>query len=73
MLEGILADIEIKYRPSDENDELLENIDVSMSHIESKESKNFLYEEAKTESLDRWNLEKPTNWTQVSNSATIYQ
>ena len=41
LLEDISAEIEIEYRPSEENDELLDNNDVSMSHI------NFLYEEAK--------------------------
>lgn len=51
LLEGILAEIEIKYRPFKENDELLDNIDVSISQIESKESKNFLYEEAKQNHL----------------------
>ena len=39
--EDISAEIEIEYRPSQENDELLDKNDVSMSHI------NFLYEEAK--------------------------
>ena len=37
--------MEIEYRPSEENDELLDNNDVSMSHI------NFLYEEAKQNHL----------------------
>ena len=41
LLEDISAEIEIKYRPSEENDELLDNNDVSMSHL------NFLYEKAK--------------------------
>ena len=40
MLEDISAEIEIEYRPSEENDELLDNNDVSIS------PKNFLYEEA---------------------------
>ena len=41
MLEDISAEIEIKYRPSKENDKIINNNDVSMSHI------HFLYEEAK--------------------------
>ena len=41
LLEDILAEIEIEYRPSEEND----NNDVSISHI------NFLYEEAKRNHL----------------------
>ena len=41
LLEDISAEIEIEYRPSEEND----NNDVSMSHI------NFLYEEAKRNHL----------------------
>ena len=40
LLEDISAEIEIEYRPSEENDELLDNNDVSIS------PKNFLYEEA---------------------------
>ena len=45
MLEDISAEIETEYRPSEENDKLLDNKDVSMSHI------NFLYEEAKRNHL----------------------
>ena len=45
MLEDISAEIETEYRPSEENDKLLDNNDVSMSHI------NFLYEEAKRNQL----------------------
>ena len=45
LLEDISADIQIKYRTSEENDELLDNNAVSMSHI------NFLYEEAKRNHL----------------------
>ena len=45
LLEDISAEIEIKYRPSEENDELLDNNDVSMSHL------NFLYEKAKQDYL----------------------
>ena len=41
LLEDISAEIEIEYRPSEENDELLDNNDVSMSRI------TVLYEEAK--------------------------
>ena len=43
--EDISAEIEIEYRPSEENDELLDNNDVSMSHM------NLLYEEAKQNHL----------------------
>ena len=39
------AEIEIEYRHSEENDELLDNNDVSMSHI------NFLHEEGKRNHL----------------------
>ena len=45
LLEDISAEIETEYRPSEENDKLLDNKDVSMSHI------NFLYEEAKRNHL----------------------
>ena len=45
LLEDISAEIETEYRPSEENDKLLDNNDVSMSHI------NFLYEEAKRNQL----------------------
>ena len=45
LLEDISADIQIEYRTSEENDELLDNNAVSMSHI------NFLYEEAKRNHL----------------------
>ena len=45
LLEDISAEIEIEYRPSEGNDELLNNNDVSMSHI------NFLYDEAKRNHL----------------------
>ena len=47
LLEDISAEIEIEieYRPSEENDELLDNNDVLMSHI------NFLYEEVKRNNL----------------------
>ena len=45
LLEDISAEIEIEYRPSEENDEHLDNNDVSYSHI------NFLYEEAKRNHL----------------------
>ena len=41
LLQDISAEIEIEYRPSEENYELLDNNDVSISHI------NFLYEKAK--------------------------
>ena len=37
----------MEYRPSEENDKLLDNNDVSMSNI------NFLYEENKTKSIER--------------------
>ena len=47
LLGDISAEIEIEYRPSEENDELLDNNDISMSHM------NFLYEEAKRKALDR--------------------
>ena len=47
LLEDISAEIEIEYRPSEENNELLDNNDISMSHM------NFLYEEAKRKALDR--------------------
>ena len=46
LLEDISPEIEIEYRPSEENDKLFDNNDVSMSHI------NFLCEEA-LKSLDR--------------------
>ena len=46
LLEDISAKIDIEYRPSEENDELLDNNDVSMSHI------NFLYEGAKRNHLN---------------------
>ena len=45
LLEDILAETEIEYRPSEENDELLDSNDFSMSHI------NFLYEKAKPNHL----------------------
>ena len=45
LLEDISAEIETECRPSEENDKLLDNKDVSMSHI------NFLYEEAKRNHL----------------------
>ena len=45
LLEDISADIQIEHRTSEENDELLDNNAVSMSHI------NFLYEEAKRNHL----------------------
>ena len=45
LLEHISAEIEIEYRPSVENNKLLDNTDVSVSHI------NFLYEEAKRNHL----------------------
>ena len=45
LLQDISAEIETEYRPSEENDKLLDNKDVSMSHI------NFLYEEAKRNHL----------------------
>ena len=45
LLEDISAEIEIEDRPSEENDELLDNIGFSMSH------KNFLNEEAKRNHL----------------------
>ena len=45
-MEDISAEIEIEYRTSEENDELLDNNDVSVSHIN-----NFLYEEAKRNHL----------------------
>ena len=45
LLEDISAEIEIEYRPSEENEELLDNNDVSMSYI------NFLYEKAKRNHL----------------------
>ena len=45
LLEDISAEIETEYRPSEENDKLLDNNNVSMSHI------NFLYEEAKRNQL----------------------
>ena len=45
LLEDISTEIEAEYRPSEDNDELLDNNDVSMSHI------NFLYEEAKRKHL----------------------
>ena len=41
LLEDISEETEIEYRPSEGNNELLYNNDVSISHI------NFLYEEAK--------------------------
>ena len=41
LFQDISAEIEIEYRPSEENYELLDNNDVSISHI------NFLYEKAK--------------------------
>ena len=41
LLEDMSPEIEIEYRPSQENDKLLDNNDVSMSHI------NLLCEEAK--------------------------
>ena len=44
-MEDISAEIDIKYRTSENNGELLDNNDVSMSHI------NFLYEEAKRNHL----------------------
>ena len=47
LLEDISAEIEIEYRPSEENNELLDNNDISMSRM------NFLYEEAKRKALDR--------------------
>ena len=45
LLEDISAEIELEYRPSEENDELLDSNDVSMSHIK------FLYDEAKINHL----------------------
>ena len=45
LLEDISVEIETKYRPSEENDELLDNNDVSMSHL------NFPYEKAKQNHL----------------------
>ena len=44
-MEDISAEIDIKYRTSENNGELLDNNDVSMSYI------NFLYEEAKRNHL----------------------
>ena len=41
LLEDISTEIEIEYRPSEENKELLDNTDNSMPNI------NFLYKEAK--------------------------
>ena len=45
LFEDISSEIEIEYRASEENDEFLDNNDVSMSHI------IFLYEEAKRNHL----------------------
>ena len=45
LLEDISAKTYIEYRPPEKNEELLDNNDVSMSHI------NFLYEEAKRNHL----------------------
>ena len=45
LLEDISAETEIECRPSEENDELLDNNDVLVSHI------NFLYEEVKRNNL----------------------
>ena len=45
LLEDISVEIEIEYRPPEENDELLDKNDVSMSRI------NFLYQEAKRSHL----------------------
>ena len=45
LLEDISAEIEIEYRPSEEDGKLLDNNDVSMSHT------NFPYEEAKRNQL----------------------
>ena len=45
LLEDISAEIEIEYRPSEENEELLDNTDDSVPNI------NFLYKEAKRKHL----------------------
>ena len=45
LLEHISAEIEIEYKPFEENDRLLDSNDVSMSHI------NFLYEKVKRNHL----------------------
>ena len=45
LLENISADIETEYRPSEENDKVLDNNDVSISRI------NFLYEDAQRNHL----------------------
>ena len=41
LLEDILAEIEVEYRSSEENDRFLDNNDISMAHI------SLLYEKAK--------------------------